>query len=85
MRTVLIPIIAGFLLISACDQKPVQAFSPDGRISVSLGFSGDGAFAYGISLDEQVLIRPSAIVLKFQAQNDFGGELQMELLSECKR
>lgn len=81
MRSILITIVGTLILITACSEKSLDLESPNGRINVSLGDLGDQAFTYAVYKDGLMLVNPSSILLKFRDQADFGGELDMELLS----
>jgi len=82
VRAILITIIPCLVLISSCNKKIVFPESPDGKIRVSLGNDADQAFTYSVSMEEQLMLRASAFTLEFQNQDDFGGELDLELISQ---
>ena len=81
MRSILITFLAVLVSLTACGEKSLEAGSPDGRIRVSLGVSGDQAFTYAVYKDEALLVNPSSILLEFRDQDDFGEGLHMEFLS----
>lgn len=82
MRAIFITTIASLLFFSACHRQGMQAESPDGRIRVSLGANENQSFTYSVSLDEKLMVRPSAIRLKFKEKDEFGAGLHIELISE---
>ena len=82
MRVILITILPCLVLISSCNEKIAHPESPDSRISVTLDEDGDQSFTYTVFKEDQLMVKPSAILLKFQDQEDFGNGLHMELLSE---
>jgi alpha-glucosidase len=82
MRMILTTIVTFIVFISACSEKGEVPESPDGSITISLGANGDQAFTYSVYKDQNLMVRPSAIMLKFRDQDDFGGHLDLALVSE---
>jgi len=82
MRAIFIITIASLLIFSSCKKHGMRVESPDGRIRVSLGVDVNQSFTYSVSLDDKLMVRPSAITLKFKEQADFGEGLDMELISK---
>lgn len=82
MKALFNAILLSLLVFSSCVKEPVQPRSPDGRIRISLGMFEDQAFSYAVYLDGDTMVRNSAIDLEFAGQDAFGGELDLEFLSE---
>ena len=82
MRSILVPVLACLFFVSSCSEKSVVPESPDQTIRVPLGLDGDSSFAYRVIRNGKELVKPSSFRLSFEQQEDFGGALDLELLSE---
>jgi alpha-glucosidase len=81
MYRLTLSILLALLWIPACHRVPGELSSPDGRITVRLGTSGDESFTYAIYKNGEQMVGPSAIELQFRDQDLFGGGLDLELVS----
>jgi len=78
------PILASLsflLILVSCSRASADLHSPDGHIHVQLGVNKDQPFGYSIYKSGQLLMPPSEIVLEFQDQPAFGGDLIIEFLT----
>lgn len=82
MRPICITLTISLVFLFSCSEKHVIPVSPDGSILVTPGTGGGQAFTYTVSKNGKTLIGESAIMLKFRDQDNFGGEVDMELVSE---
>jgi len=81
MRSIYIPILACLFFVSSCSEKSLIPESPDGTISVPVDLDGDLSFTYQVNRNGKELVKPSSFRLCFEQQEDFGGGLEMKLIS----
>lgn len=75
-------ILLVIIILPSCRHDQGQMNSPDGRITLKLGNSGDDAFSYTLYKENQLMIGYSGIELEFRNQDAFSGGLDLNLVSE---